>query len=262
MRMGNPLNRRVGFLIPVTLVVLATAVPAVAEESTHRVAGNPAATFSASFLPKALSMEKPTPIRLAVTARFGTDAKHPPPLKQLRLRLDRHVSVNLRRMPIAEDVPGCLPGSGPRRRVGQVRRACGPAVVGNGRIKVVVQFPDQAPVPVESELLALNAARRGDVKLHLYAYFPTPVTSAFVSAMEFGKVRGGRYGLEAVARLPKIAGGNGSITSFALALKRGVISATCPNGRLYFHGRPVFEHGAGLGVTNARACTPKLEGQR
>ncbi|HST70156.1 MAG TPA: hypothetical protein VLI94_10915 [Solirubrobacterales bacterium] len=247
----------------VAVLGLATAIPAVAGKSAHRVADNPIGLFNADFSPSALSKKKPTPIRFTATTRIKAGTAHPPPLKELRLKLDRQVSLDLKEIPTTADVEGCLPRSVRIPSVGKVRKDCGPAVVGYGRMDVEVQFPDQNPVQVASQIVALNGGiEGGTAKLYLYSSFSAPVTGAIVTTMQIEKIRKGRYGLEAIATIPKIAGGSGSITSFALTFKRGVLSATCPDGRLNFHGKPVFAESAGPGESIVRTCVAKPEARR
>jgi hypothetical protein len=254
---------RSGYLVAVVVLGLATAVPAVAEKSAHRDVAQPIGVFHAHFSPSALPKTRPAPARFTVTANFKPAIGHPPPLKELRLKLDRHARLSLEKTPTAEDVPGCSPGSGPPRSLGETRKACGPAVVGNGRMDVEVQFPDVAPVPVESRLVALNGGiEAGKAKIYFHSYFSAPISGAIVTTMEVEKIREERYGLEATATFPKIAGGNGSITSLALSLKRGVLSASCPDGRHDFYGKAVFADNTHLGHRMVSPCAARTEARR
>lgn len=254
---------RSGFLVAVAVLGLAMAVPAVAEKSAQRDAGPLVGIFNADFSPEKLSRTKPTPIRFTVTLNFNTRIERPPPMRELLLSLDRQISLDVKEIPTTKDMPRCLSGLRPRLRVGQVRKDCGPAVVGHGRMDVEVQFPGQAPVLVASDLVALNGGvENGKAKMYLYSYFSAPVTGSVVTTMELEKIRKGRYGLEAIATIPKIAGGSGSITSFALSLKRGVLSATCPDGRLDFRAKGVFSDGTRGGEPIVRTCTPRAEARR
>lgn len=249
-----------GFLVAVAALGLATTVPAVAGKSVHRDAGNPTGIFNADFSPKKLSKTKPTPIRFTATVKFK---ERPPPMKELLLRFDRRVNLDIEKIPTTKEVPGCLSGSGPRQTVGQVRKACGPAVVGYGRMDVDVQFPDQPPVQVASQMVALNGSvEGGKATLYLYSFFSAPLTGSIVTTVQLEKIRKGRYGMEAISTIPKIAGGSGSVTSFALSLKRGILSATCPSGRLGFQGKAVSSDGTRRGGPVVRTCTPKPEARR
>jgi hypothetical protein len=85
------------------------------------------------------------------------------------------------------------------------------------------------------------------------------VTAALVTTVKVKKIHNGRYGLLSAA-VPKIAGGSGSVTFFTLTLKKGIISATCPDGHLNAHGTAKFDDGSSLSGTVVRPCTGKGDG--
>ena len=72
----------------------------------------------------------------------------------------------------------------------------------------------------------------------------------------------GRFGTLAVAKIPQITGGSGSITSFNLKIEKSVdginpISAKCSDGKLKVHVEGKFEDGTRAQTEVVRACTPK-----
>ena len=75
--------------------------------------------------------------------------------------------------------------------------------------------------------------------------------------MKIKNVKKGRYGTEAIGKIPKIAGGSGSPTYFKLKFKKGFLMAKCPDGRLQAHGTGVFTDGTKASATVIRPCTPK-----
>jgi hypothetical protein len=155
-------------------------------------------------------------------------------------------------------VPGCNSGSGPRRDVDAVRKDCAPAVIGAGRIGVEILLTEQSPLSIETELLVLNGGLKGKVvRLFVFAYLSAPVTRDLVIPVKVERIDKGRYGLEASTTIPKIAGGSGSITFFKISLKRGILSATCPTGRLKFHNAAVFADGTRLKQPVVRTCAPR-----
>jgi len=93
--------------------------------------------------------------------------------------------------------------------------------------------------------------------LYLYTYFTAPVSSSIVITAEIKKIRKGRYGMEATALVPKIAGGSGSITRFTFSLKRGILSAICPDGRLNIHNRSVLVDGTKMEQPAISTCTAR-----
>ena len=77
-------------------------------------------------------------------------------------------------------------------------------------------------------------------------------------------MRRGRFGLEAVAKVPKIAGGYGSITSLSLSLRRkftykgkqrSYLLANCPDSQLVAEGTGIFSDGSRLAGNLVRPCT-------
>jgi hypothetical protein len=229
-------------------MLIAVAMLATAGSST---AGNPVGIFNAGFSPTRLSPTKPTPIAFGFSIKVKAgEGGQPPALREFRLESDKHARLDVRGIPTCK-----LGGRDVRRNIAEVRKACRPALVGEGRIEARVQFPGQPPLSVQSELLALNGGVKGGMtKLYLHAVFPAPVTAWIVIPVEIRRISRGRFGTAAIASVPKIAGGSGSVTSFNLTLKKGIVSATCPDGRLKTRGAMVFADGARQKETVARTC--------
>ncbi|MDX6635514.1 MAG: hypothetical protein QOF06_1717 [Solirubrobacterales bacterium] len=77
--------------------------------------------------------------------------------------------------------------------------------------------------------------------------------------MKVRRVRKGRIGWEAVAAIPKIAGGAGSITDYTLKIGKRFLSATCVS---HFELRAVsiFVDGTRLRERSVRPCAvPKAD---
>jgi hypothetical protein len=189
------------------------------------------------------------------------DGSHPPALEELILELDKNIAID----PIG--LPTC------RRRLLEddnsqgAQLDCRDALVGTGQVEFEVASPEQAPFPLSSEVFAFNAGGTdGRVKLLLHAYLGAPVSAAVVIPVEVRKVSRGRYGLEAVAKVPKVAGGYGSITSLSLGLRRkftykgkqqSYLLAKCPDGQLVVKGIGIFSDGSRLAGSLVRTCTPE-----
>lgn len=124
--------------------------------------------------------------------------------------------------------PPCRPsGLQQRLDVTAMRKACRASILGTGQIEVEVEFPDQNPVAVKSELLVLNG--EVDRAPFIFGYLSAPVTGQLGIPMKVNKKS---KGVAARAAIPKIANGYGSITYFRLDFKRGVFRASCPHGAL------------------------------
>jgi hypothetical protein len=209
-------------------------------------------TFRGSVDPKVLPAGERAPVSLRFAARFRMrDGSHPPALKELRLRADRSLRLAL------GDVPACR-GDGLRSPVHgeDLFKGCKDSIVGSGRMNVEILFPEQAPIRLNDEVVAykLNAkGRTATVALHTSITVPTPAD--IVTVMEVKPIDKGRYGIEAVATVPKIVGGAGSITHLALRFRKGTFTATCPLDRrlqLGLAGR--FASGSVFASTTLSPC--------
>jgi hypothetical protein len=208
-------------------VLLAMVGVAVAAPWEKFIVGDLEVQYNGGFTPKVISKKKPTPIAFNVAAKIASlnpDDRHPPALREFLIEGDKHGSIDVK------GIPTCTGGRLQSRTSKAAREACGPALIGSGKTDVEIQFPEQPPIDVHSELLAFN----GGLKIHK-----------------------GRYGLESIATVPKIAGGSGSVTFFTLTLNKGIISATCPDGHLNARGTAVFADGTKAKGTVVRPCTGK-----
>lgn len=241
------------FTAVLVAAVLAIAGIAVAAPWVKVVVGNLEAQYNGGFSPKVLSKKKPTPITFNAAAKFrALDGTHPPALKEVLIEGDKHGSIDVK------GLPTCKPGELQSRPSDEARKICGPALVGSGKTDVEVKFPEQPAFEANSELLAFNGGVKGGVTtLYIHAYLKAPVTAAVVTTVKIKKIHKGRYGLESVASVPKIAGGSGSVTFFTLTLKKGIVSASCPDGHLNALGTAVFTGGPKVEGTVIRPCTGK-----
>jgi hypothetical protein len=235
--------------------VLVVAGIAVAAPWQKVIVGDLEVQYNGGFSPKVISKTKPTPITFNVAAKISSldpVEPHPPALREFLIEGDKHGSISVK------GLPTCKSGQIQSTDSKTARKVCGPALIGSGTTDVEIKFPEQKPVPVHSELLAFNGGFRGGVTtLFIHAYLTAPVTAAVVTTVKVKKIHKGRYGLESIATVPKIAGGSGSVTFFTLTLKKGIISATCPDGHLNARGTAVFADGTKAKGTVVRPCTGK-----
>jgi hypothetical protein len=249
-------GKRGGYLTALTAVVVLaglTLVSSVGAKPENVIVGNLEVEFDGGFSPQALPKNKNTPITFFLWSKIKTlDGKHPPAVKEFKLEGDKNVQVNVK------GVPTCTSGKLQAQTSTAARKVCGPAIVGEGKTEVEVQFPEQPPIDVESDLIAFNGGFRGGVTtLFVHAYLTAPVTAAIVTTVKIKNVKKGRYGTEAIGKIPKIAGGSGSPTYFKLKFNKGFLMAQCPDGRLQAHGTGVFDDGTKASATVIRPCTPK-----
>jgi hypothetical protein len=93
-----------------------------------------------------------------------------------------------------------------------------------------------------------------------------PAPTAIVVRPTVTRIHQGRFGLRIEARIPRIAGGAGSVTRFDLKIgrrfaymgrKRSFLIAGCPTGTWITKGNVRFGDGTRLGITHPFSCTPE-----
>jgi len=203
------------------------------------------------------------PLRVELEGRVASanGSSHPPALKELVLTADRRVTVD------ATGIPTCT-GGGRDSRLGieGMETLCGPAIIGAGRIAVDVAFPESTPIRRSSKLLLINrGVSAGTTTWYLYSYFTAPITAEVVFSVE---IRKHRDGTRAVVRVPKIAGGYGSVVSFRLRIARSVegaggetyhpIAGRCTSGDLPLDVDARFAASKAASLEFGAACVPQL----
>jgi len=245
-----------GALIAVSAVGIATA--AGGEKPVTVKVGNLELTANGGFSPKALSKTKQTPIELKASGEIKeADGSHPPAIREVILEADKAGQVHLK------GIPTCKSGQLQATDTQAAEKACGPALIGSGQATAQVAFAEQKPINVNSKILVFNGGEKGGkAKMYIHAYFSNPISGAIVTTVTITKHKHGRFGTLAVAKIPQITGGSGSIVKFNLNIKRKVaghnpISSTCTDGKLKVHVLGKFEDGTKAETEIIRACTPK-----
>ncbi|HEY5943313.1 MAG TPA: hypothetical protein VIT89_10700 [Solirubrobacterales bacterium] len=249
-------GRQGGYLaavMAITALVALAVAGSVTAKPEKVVFGNIEVEFDGGFSPKALSKTKMTPISFFLWGKLRTlDGTHPPAVREFKLETDKNGSIDVK------GVPTCKSGQLQSTTTTTARKVCGPAIVGEGTTAAEVQFPEQPPIQVKSELLAFNGGfKGGTTTLFVHAFLNAPVTAAIVTTVKVKRVNKGRYGLESVGKIPKIAGGAGSATYFKLKFDKGILFATCPDGHLNARGTAKFEDGTQISAGVVRPCTGK-----
>jgi hypothetical protein len=236
------------------LVAVSVAGIATADKPVKVRTGNLELTFNGGFTPKVLSKTKLTPISLTVEGDIATvDGTHPPALKEFNVETDKNGAINVKGLPV------CTAAKLQSQDTKHAEAICKSAIIGSGKANIEVAFPEQAPIPANTKIIAFNGGFKGGVTtLYIHAYLTVPTPAAVVTTVKIKKIHHGRYGLLAVSSIPKIAGGSGSVTHFDLKInKKGVLSAKCPDGKLQAHGTAVFSDGTRASAEIVRACTGK-----
>jgi hypothetical protein len=242
--------------------VLLVAGLASAEKPVKVRTGNLELIFNGGFTPKVLSKTKLTPIALNVSGQIKTvDGTHPPALREFILETDKNGAVNVKGYPI------CKAGQLQSQDTSHAEAICRPAILGFGTTNVEIEFAEQPPIPVKSKLILFNGGERGGVTtFYIHAYITVPTPAAIVTTVKIKKIHNGRYGIESIASVPKIAGGSGSVTAFNLTVNKkftykgkkvSVLTLKCPDGKIQAHGTAIFSDGTKASAEVIRTCTGK-----
>jgi hypothetical protein len=245
-----------GALIAVSAVGIATA--AGGETPVTVKVGNLELTANGGFSPTALSKTKQTPIELKASGEVKeADGSHPPAIREVILEADKAGEVHLK------GIPTCKSGQLQATDTAAAEKACKSAIIGSGQATAQVAFAEQNPINVNSKILVFSGGESGGkATMFVHAYFSQPISGAIVTTVTIKKHKNGRFGTQAIAKIPQITGGSGSITKFNLNIKKSVagknpISSTCQDGKLKVHVEGKFEDGTKAQTEIIRACTPK-----
>ena len=220
--------------------------------------GNLEVTANGGFSPTAISKTKQTPIELKASGEVKeADGSHPPAARELIIEGDKNAEIHVK------GIPTCTSGQLQATDTAAAMKACGPALIGTGQTTAQVAFAEQKPIDVPTVLQLFNGGEKGGkITWYAHAYFAQPISGAIVTTVTITKHKNGRFGTLAVAKVPQITGGSGSIISFNLNIKKSVagknpVSATCQDGKLKVHVEGKFEDGTKATTEIIRACTPK-----
>jgi hypothetical protein len=245
-----------GALVAVSAVGIATA--AGGETPVTVKVGELELTANGGFSPKALSKTKQTPIELKASGEVKmANGEHPPAVREVILEADKAGEVHLK------GIPTCTSGQLQATETKAAEKACPTAIIGSGEATAEVALPEQKPIDVNSKILVFNGGEKGGkATMFIHAFFSQPVSGAIVTTVTITKHKNGRFGTLAIAKIPQITGGHGSITKFNLNIKKNVagknpVSSKCEDGKLKVHVEGKFEDGTKAATEIIRACTPK-----
>jgi hypothetical protein len=189
-------------------------------------------SFGGSVAPQALPRAGTTPISVAIRGRVRQLSGGPPPSL-------RRIAIEVNRLGVLDrsGLPACPAGRLRAASTAGALAACGPAMVGEGRVGGVIVLPEQEPAPFAGRVVAFNGTLpdgRPAILAHLYTTRPAPL--AFVLSFALGRAHG-EFGTRLVATVPAKTRSTAHITSFSLRLyrvftvddeRRSYLSAGCP----------------------------------
>ena len=179
--------------------------------------------------PAGLPEEVRVPIALELLGAIQRlDGGHPAALREVTIDLDKDVTIEI------EGLPTCAFSQIARQSAGTARHRCRSAIVGQGVAQIGVGLPEARPTVTETTLTLFNGGTRGEVtKLLIHSSDPRLEPVPLVAIVRVTKEKKGPYGLRAIAKIPRIAGGFGSIYRFSFELRRSLLSARCADGGLH-----------------------------
>jgi hypothetical protein len=213
------------------------------------------------FSPVVLPRRELTPIAVNFRADIHeSDGSHPPPLKEVVIDLDRGFAVEAVRL------RACGKSQLEMRDVKAARTFCRESIVGTGVAHVEVESPGLPPRRVRLPLTLFNGGVRwGVVTLLIHSAVVGLEPDPIVAAVKLRKVNKGHFGSEAIATIPKIANGDGSVLDFNFTIKRRLVSkgteqhyavARCLRGELNIATTFVFHDGTKLTGQIFPPCSP------
>lgn len=211
------------------------------------------------FAPKALPRKHDAPISLYGGGRLSTaSGSLPPIIEDLILEYDRHGHVETKGLPV------CRRGRLEATTVPQARHHCPGAIVGKGKARAIIAFPEQAPIRASSPITIFNGPRKhGNPTVLAHAYTTIPVPTTFIVPIVIERVHRGIYGYRTKAKIPRIAGGAGVPISGSLKIGRkwtykgkrhSYLNARCQTGRLQVRGKFSFKNGTVLSGSFLKGC--------
>lgn len=248
----------------VTLALLLTVAGALAGMARADIlqTGNVRVNFHAGFSPISLPRERPAPITVELAGKISTtDGSHPPALRRLRVELNSAGKIDDRGLPICP-----TPMLQATSSTAALER-CASALVGKGTFQA--QLPVSNRLLVDGKALVFNGTVGGRPGMLIHIYISNPIRLTLVIPIKISH-KEGKFGTVLTTNVPKLAGGEGSITELSLRIGRrfsidgrqhSFLSAACaappgyPGALFSFaRGNFTFDNGRSMHTTLVRDC--------
>lgn len=259
--MKKNLLRTVPIAASLALAVALVFATGASGERKVECAGNICVSDDGGISPTKLPRHGTAPVTARLLAGVESrDGGHPPALQSVQIDIDKTIAID------AVGLPTCRRSRLEASSSAAARRACGEAIVGSGEAEVEVAFPEQAPFRSTGPLILFNGGvQGGTTTVLLHAYVDVPAPTAIVVKATIARIHQGPYGLRIRARVPRIAGGFGSVTHFELKVgrryaykdqRKSFLEAGCPTGTWRVKGHAEFSDHTEVGLTHLFSCTP------
>jgi hypothetical protein len=173
--------------------------------------------FSGGIEPTKLPRYDHAPITVRVDGTVKTlSGDRPPALRFISIAINRGGRIE------TKGLPRCRRSEIEASTSNRALAACGDALVGTGRYKAGVSFPEQNTFPLQGRILAFNAIVDGQraILAHVYGNNPYPNSRIFVFHIHES---GGTFGTVLTAALPKALNRNGYLKRIVLNLRRDFV---------------------------------------
>ncbi|HYP55622.1 MAG TPA: hypothetical protein VEQ41_04885 [Solirubrobacterales bacterium] len=219
--------------------MLAVGVAAIANAASTKIrVGNLILTFGGSISPSKLPKNQYAPVTSNIFGKIQTsDGTHPPAFREAVVDIT-NVKVDTKGIPV------CKASQLQARDTKAAKRVCGKTEIGSGEAHAEIAFPEQRPIVVPSPITVFNGGTKGGkTKMLIHTFITVPVPAAIVTDVTIKKKGSG---INAVAKVPVIAGGSGSALDFKFKVSKKVVSAKCPSGSIKASTtKTVFKNEAG-----------------
>jgi hypothetical protein len=218
---------------------------------------------NAAFQPRDLPVKKFAPVKFSGFLEVAKPGGgQPPALDQIVLDFDRDGRLDV------AGLPTCAPESIAQASVEEARRICRGAIVGTGKIDVLVALPFTGNlVPTGSALTLFNGPRlEGKPTVVVHAQTTVPATQTYAFTVPIEK-RPGEFRYRVTADIPPLAGGYGAITKISVTIgrryeaggkRRSYVAARCSDHILRSHGAFSFAGGLTIeGVGLEKYCAQR-----
>jgi hypothetical protein len=173
--------------------------------------------FSGGIEPTKLPRHDHAPITVRVDGTVRSlSGERPPALRFISIAINRGGRIETR------GLPRCRRSEIEASTSGRALAACRDALVGSGRYKAGVTFPEQNTFPLQGRILAFNAIVDGKraILAHVYGNKPYPNSRIFVFHIHEST---GTFGTVLTAALPKALNRNGYLKRIILNLRRDFV---------------------------------------
>jgi len=225
------MTRRSTLITVIVGALVLAGLGALVAQAELSASGNLFVTFNGGITPTALPRQGRAPVTVQFSGKVRTlSGQHPPPLRQIVLKLNRHGHLDLRGLSVCKQLEVAS------STTKEALEKCGNALVGTGAYITRVSFPEQPSYASHGRILAFNSRVGGKpaILAHVYGKHPAPV--AYTILFNISRPSG-LYGTELRAQLPAALSRHGYLKRISLRFHRtyafrGVthsyLSADCP----------------------------------